>query len=1115
MSLLTAIVAVLAFGLCLFAVAAWVEQRKTAFSPQRRHRAYTLALAVYCTSWTFYGSTGTAVRAGWGYLPIYLGPILLLLLAPRFLRKLAEAVAQERATTVSDFIAARFGHDVWVARLVTIIALTGTIPYLALQLRSIGNALAIVSQSAVDGTAMIAAAAILALFAVLFGARRFELAGRSEGLLYAVALDSLVKLAALAVVAVLAMALLFAAPPASLAQGMQAFAGQFAPQNLTLEVAVILLVSVFAIVALPRQFYMGLVEARSQDDLPRARKGLALYLVAIVALIVPIALAGQTLLPGGTDPDLYVLRLPGWAGSDIALAAALLGGIGAAASMAIVDTTALATMVSNDLFAGAVLRVKTGPGAGEIGRRMLAMRRFSIVGIMALALSFALLIRHDQSLASMGLVAFAAMAQFTPHLVLAATGTGRDPLAARVSLALGLGLWAYTLALPPILPADWLASLVGSTLDPNRLFGVGQTTPFVHGVSWSLGLNLALYAVFAARKMPAPGLPRLFATSRRVTNLGELQQFVASFVGQERALLEFPPAHHAELVDRASAQRAQALVASVVGASSARMLVASALASGRMDLTDVTRLLDEGGQSLRFSRQLLAATFENIDAGISVVDAELNLIAWNARYEQILAYPPGLLRVGIPIEQLIRHNALRGDFGCDDIEASIARRLEHLRARQDHSFERRREDGRVIKTVGGPMPGGGYVMSFTDVTGEAHAREELERTLAQLEQRVEERTSELREANRLLAAATRDKTRFLAAASHDLLQPLHAARLFSAALARSAPEAEKALIARVDNAIVAAEELLRALLDISRIDAGGVTPEPEPVDLAPFLSDMAESFRPSAEAKGLRLHIGPVRGWVETDPGLLRSVMQNFLSNALRYTREGGVVVGVRRRGDWLRIDVVDTGVGFDESQAQEIFGEFTRLGSVDAEGLGLGLALVERIVRLLGGRIEVSSNAGRGSRFSLLLPELHAVPRRDAKPGRLPVSGPIEPRALTILVVDNDSRIVEATAALVERMGHTALGENDIEGALAHAAIVDAVLADFRLDDGEDGIALIKALRNQRPDLPAAILTAEPLAQIRPLTDPLGIRAYAKPVAPEVIEAFLASVSVLEVEPH
>ena len=1115
MSLPTAVLAALALMLCLFAVAAWVEKRGTTSSPHLRHRAYTLALAVYCTSWTFYGSTGTAVRGGWAYLPIYLGPILLLVLAPGFLRKLAEAVAQERATTVSDFIAARFGHDAWVARLITVIALLGTIPYLALQLRSIGSALAIVSQSPIGSTAMIAAAIILALFAVLFGARRFELAGRSEGLLYAIALDSLMKLAALAIVALLAISLLVSAPGAQLSRGASDFARGFAPHHLTLEVGAILLVSIFAVVALPRQFYMGLVEARSQDDLPRARRGLALYLVAITVMILPIALAGQTLLPAGTDPDLYVLRLPGWAGSNLALAAALLGGIGAAASMAIVDTTALATMVSNDLFAGAVLRVGSGPGAGEIGRRMLAMRRLSIIGIMALALTFALLTPAEQSLASMGLVAFAAMAQFTPHLVLAASGSGRDPLAACSSLALGLILWAYTLALPPILPADWLAGLAGTVLDPNRLFGIGRPTPFVHGVSWSLGLNLCVYALVAARKMPAPALPRLFTSARRVTNLGELQQFVASFVGEERACREFPPEHHADMVDRASAHRAQALVASVVGTSSARMLVASALASGRMDLTDVTRLLDEGGQSLRFSRQLLAATFENIDAGISVVDAELNLIAWNARYEQILAYPPGLLRVGMPIEQLIRHNALRGDFGCDDIEASIARRLEHLRARQDHSFERRREDGRVIKTVGGPMPGGGYVMSFTDVTGEAHAREELERTLAQLEQRVEERTSELREANRLLAAATRDKTRFLAAASHDLLQPLHAARLFSAALARSAPEAEKALIARVDNAIVAAEELLRALLDISRIDAGGVTPEPEPVDLTPFLSDMAESFRPSAEAKGLRLHIGPVRGWVETDPGLLRSVMQNFLSNALRYTREGGVVVGVRRRGDWLRIDVVDTGVGFEESQAQEIFGEFTRLGSVDAEGLGLGLALVERIVRLLGGRIEVFSNAGRGSRFSLLLPELHAVPRQDAKPSRLPVSKSIKPRALTILVVDNDSRIVEATAALVERMGHTALGENDIEGALAHGEIVDAVLADFRLDDGEDGIALIKALRNQRPDLPAAILTAEPLAQIRPLTDPLGIRAYAKPVAPEVIEAFLASVSVLEVEPH
>ena len=285
-----------------------------------------------------------------------------------------------------------------------------------------------------------------------------------------------------------------------------------------------------------------------------------------------------------------------------------------------------------------------------------------------------------------------------------------------------------------------------------------------------------------------------------------------------------------------------------------------------MSLAEVTRLLDAGGQSLRFSRQLLAATFENVDAGISVVDSELNLIAWNTRYEELFDYPPGIVQVGAPVADLIRHNARRGDFGDGDIEQQVEKRLEHLRRGTEHSFERHRRDGRVIKTVGGPMPGGGYVMSFTDITGEWQARAELQSTLVELESRVAERTSALSEANERLARATRDKTRFLAAASHDLLQPLHAARLFTAALERQTQPAPD-LVKRVERSIVAAEDLLRVLLDISRLDAGGIQPTPEVVALAPFLRDLVEGVRPIAAANGLALRFGPQTGVVETDPG--------------------------------------------------------------------------------------------------------------------------------------------------------------------------------------------------------------------------------------------------------
>lgn len=1112
MNLASAVLIALAFVLLLFVVAALVEARGAALErrPRLRHRFYILALGVYCSSWTFYGAVGTTVREGWNYLPIYLGPVLLLLLAPRFLTRLSEAVAEQGASTVSDFIAARFGHDAVVARLVTVIALCGTIPYIALQLRSIGNALSIASGQPVVLPAMIAAAALLALFATLFGARRYELAGRSEGLLYAIGVDSLVKLIALIAVAALAVVLLLGAPEERLADGLGLFKARFAPQNLTLEFAVISLISTMAIIVLPRQFYMGLVEARQSADLPRARFGLAAYIAAMALLIVPIALAGMTLLDPATPGDLYVLQLPAAHELHWLLAVAMLGGVGAAASMAIVDSTALATMVSNDLLALAVIRGGEEPAAGAIGRRMLLARRLSIVGIMALSLAWAMLVSPRESLASIGLVAFAAMAQFTPHLLLAAGGSGRDPLAARASLATGLAIWLYTLALPPILPLGWREALADTLLDPTRLFGIGRASPLVHGVAWSLGLNLAAFALVAARKMQRAPLPRLVGAPRRVSDLGELVQLVASFIGEERAASEFPGARRGVSVDRRTAHRAQQLIARVVGASSARTLVASALAGGQMNLHDVTRLLDQGGQSLRFSRQLLAATFENMDAGISVVDADMNLVAWNSRYEEILDYPPGMVRAGAPIADLIRHNARRGDFGPGDVEQAVQRRLGHLRRGLDHAFERRRDDGRVIKTVGGPMPGGGYVTSFTDITSEARMREELQHTLEQLESRVAERTHALSEANRRLAEADRDKTRFLAAASHDLLQPLHAARLFTAALERDVPERGQPLVRRVESAIIAAEDLLRALLDISKLDAGGVQPAPEALDLAPFLTGLAESVRPMAQEKGLRLKLGPLPGRVHTDGGLLRSIIQNFLTNAVRYSERGGVVIGVRRRadpagGERLRIDVIDTGVGIEPERIEMVFGEFTRLGEVEAEGLGLGLALAERIARLLGGTIEVRSTPGRGSRFSLYLP---AAP--DA--GEAAAALPIAPRTaatsgLSVLVVDNDPRIVEASLTLLERLGHRAIGAASLAQALPHSRQVDAVLADYQLDNGEDGLSLIAAMRAEMPGLPAMLITAADTKPLHQRAAALGVDVFAKPVSPRAIEAFLAAI--------
>ncbi|KUR76910.1 PAS-domain containing protein [Novosphingobium sp. FSW06-99] len=1102
----------------LFTVAWLVEARTVgragAMPPRLRHMVYTLGLGVYCSSWTFYGAVGSVVREGWNYLPIYLAPCLLLLAAPGFLGRLGDAVAAEKAATISDFIAARFGHDIGMARLVTLTALSAIVPYVALQLRSIGIAIALLSDRAVAAPVMVAAALVLGLFAILFGARRYEVAGRTEGLLFSIALESVIKMVALVVVAGVAIAVIAHAPRANVAQGYDLLRAHFRPSALSVDFLVIGLVSALAVVVLPRQFFMGLAQAHGAHDLRDARLGAAGYIAAMAVLIVPIALGGLVALPGDGTPDLFVLRLPAATGYDWAVIAALSGGISSAAAMVIVDTTALAIMVSNDLIFPTVLRTSAADmGVGQLGRRMMGVRRLAIMAVMSASLAWALLLPAGSSLASIGLIAFAGMAQFSPHFLLAVYGKGRDPVAGRWSLGAGFALWLWTLALPPILPPSWLAGLLGTPFDPLHLFGLGHASALVHGVLWSLSVNgVVLFAMSAARD-GVRVRPNLLRGARHVRNQGELAQLAARFVGEQAAETAFPPALHNAPVDRKAARQAQDLIASVVGPSSARALVASALAGGQMGLDDVTRLLDEGGQSLRFSRSLLAASFENLPSGISVIDGSFNLVAWNSRYVDLFGYPPGLVRAGVPVADLIRFNIVRSGFS-GTIEAEVDRRLARLRARQPYVSERIRQDGRVIKSVGGPMPGGGYLTSFTDITAETETRDELERTLEQLETRVAERTQALSQANRRLAESTRDKTRFLAAASHDLLQPLHAARLFLSALDRQTNDAQRVLVGRVERAIVAAEALLRALLDISRLDAGGIQPHPEPIALAPFLRDIAEGVRPLAEQKGLRLIIGPLFGVVRTDAGLLRSVVQNLLSNAVRYTERGSVLIGVRRRGHRLRIDVVDSGVGIPQDQRSAIFGEFTRLGTVEAEGLGLGLAMVERIARLLDLGIDVASSPGRGSRFGVTI----APTAAHVAPVAMPIAQSADPvplRAMTVLVVDNDKTIIEASEALFAGQGHRVLGAGTIADALALADQADAALIDYNLDRGETGLDLIDTLQRTMPHLALALISAAQDPALRMALRRRGVPFYAKPVDPALLAEFIATASKREVEPQ
>ncbi|WP_256960088.1 PAS-domain containing protein [Sphingobium sp. Z007] len=1053
--------------------------------------AYGLALAVYCTAWTYFGAVGSAATGGWDYLPIYLGPGLVMALGGGFLRRLHVEVHREGATSISDFIGSRFGKSRAIAALVTIILLFGTIPYVALQLRSVAFSFALVSHTPESTAPLIGASAALALFAILFGARRYQVAGQNEAILFAVATESVLKLAALLLVAALACWLLWAMPTAQTAPGIAAFRTGFSPGRLDGDFVVTTLLSMLTIICLPRHFFVSVMEARGPDDILRARWGFIAYLLVTVLAVLPIAAAGLALLGVKAVPDLFVLSLPQRFGFQALALLVFFGGLSAAMAMVVTEVVAISSMISNDLFAPVLLRRSTSDV--HMGERLLWIRRSAIVGLVAAAALYAMATPSTIRLASVGLIAFVAIAQCAPALILAVYRSHNDAVAGGAGLLTGFAIWMGTLFLPAVdLLPDWL----------DRWEGVNAVTL---GTVISLGGNILAYLLVSARGVGAAALVRQrgIAPIGTMSALGDL---VTRFVGSEAAAAAFGSQDlGAQPIERSSARTAERLIGSVVGASSARAIMASAISGQGMGFADVAQMLDASGQSLHFSQGLLAATLENIDVGVSVIDRDLRLIAWNSRYLDLFRYDSGMIRVGVPVADLIRFNAERGDCGPGEVEDHVARRLSHMRSRRPHSFERHRADGRVIKTVGGAMPDGGYVMSFTDITAEAQARAATETARRDLELAVVQRTAQLSDVNAQLAAAMADKTRFLAAASHDLLQPLHAAMLFSSALRRRLDEPEKAMLARLDRSIEGANDLLRALLDISKLDAGGVTPQPTRFAARPMLVDLVESLRPLATEKGLSLRVGAGDGWVETDRSLLRSIVQNFLSNAIRYTERGGIIVAARRRGDQMRIEVRDSGIGIAADKLGIIFREFERLGQGSENGMGLGLAIVERSAALIGAKVAVWSQEGRGSCFAIDLPRVAADPPvavvADLAAAR-------ETAGRRLLVVDDDSANRAAMRAALEAMGHrcvTAAGEGE---ALAATGVFEGALVDFALGGARDGIDLIDALWARRPGLPVALVTAERGEAMLERARERGITILAKPLGGAVLDAWVAGLA-------
>jgi signal transduction histidine kinase/Na+/proline symporter/CheY-like chemotaxis protein len=573
--------------------------------------------------------------------------------------------------------------------------------------------------------------------------------------------------------------------------------------------------------------------------------------------------------------------------------------------------------------------------------------------------------------------------------------------------------------------------------------------------------------------------------------------------------------------DLALLQALERELSGALGPSSARLVLTSALHGAGLRLEEVVALFDEATQKLRFNRELLEAMMENMSQGISVVDASMRLIAWNQRYLDLFQYPEELVQAGRPVADMIRYNAVRGWCGPGDVEAHVQKRLAHMRLGSPHVSERRRADGRVIEGRGQPLPDGGFVMTFSDVTAHKQIQDELREVNETLEQRVTERTEQLERATARAEQASLSKTRFVAAASHDLLQPLNAARLFNAALRARAERSKdmRELAERVDSSLHAAEELLDALLDISRLDAGGVRAEFVDIPAMHFLAALKEQFGPLAKTRGIELRVRDTKLNVRSDPRMLKRILQNFVANALRYTRTGTILIACRARDAGKRIEfqVIDTGPGIPVEHQQLIFEEFRRLDRQSPwgeKGLGLGLSICDRIAKILEATVTLRSEPGRGSSFGVRVTRSYApeAPAAHTEPIAR-ASRAFTLIGLRVLCVDDDPNILEGMRELLGRwniQAHCASTPEEAEAA-ARAIDADVVLVDFHLQGSASGLELLDRICAGPLDgrmRAGALVTAHASDTLARDARARGFEVLRKPVRPAALRALIAALA-------
>ena len=996
----------------------WIGRR-----PWASRAVYVLGLGAYCTTWTFYGSVGSAASGRWIFLTIYLGPTLGAFFWPGLIRRLLAVRDRFNAVSVADLLSARFGKSAGIGQLVAMSSVLAAVPYIALQMRALHTSSALVlGDGELSPHFDLVLLGALALFSAVLGVRHLRSTEPNQGLTASIALESVIKLVAFLAVGFYATFWLNDGFVEVLETAQDQLSDPSKDGFITWTSYT--LISAWAFLFLPRQFHMAVVENRDVAFVRTASVWVPVFLLAMNVFVVPLAAAGLAQGLPASAADSYVVAIPAAAGAPALAWLVFLGGMSAAVGMVTLSSVTVGTMTCHHILLPLLSRVDR---RRVLSRQVVSLRRATVVGILLASFAFGEALGDESTLVSIGILAFVATAQLAPIVLAALFWSGSSRAGAVGGLVMGFAGWLFTLFLPALadvqaLPSDWVREgLLGlSLLKPRALFGIEGLDPVTHGIAWSLAFNVLGLVAGSALRPPSP------------RERDEADRFGLDAQTEEEQ--DHLDVHTAVTGDIELAPKLE------------QMVEAS------------SRWLDESTSRGMIDDILLRHAIDG-DDNVSVLQLREVKRAFEAELAAVIGVALANRTVG------------KAEVFGDREQRKLADHYARVMAQMDIS----------------PRELRGQVERYRAAQAEAQQQAELlERVVAERTRQLEETNAALGEAKRHAEQASAAKSEFLRNVSHEIRTPLTAI-LGSAQLALGGEDQGEKLMEHLQTVESNGEHLLSILndvLDLSKVESGKLDVERIPTDPRKIVEDVQRLMGPRAHERGVGLALvldprTPKR--ILSDPTRLRQILLNLVSNAIKFTHAGEVSIRTTSpvEGE-LVMEVSDTGIGMTEEQLEKLFRPFAQADSSTTRlygGTGLGLAISKSLAERLGGGLTATSRVGVGSTFTLRLEAVEVAPvDPSAGPAAEAEAPNLEGRLL--LVEDNTVNQRIATAMLtragfeVEHAEDGAVGLGKALDAWRSGRPFDAVLMDMSMPV-MDGFEATQRLRASGYTGPVIALTA------------------------------------------